>query len=121
MTDDREARLPVWAQHELTRLRRNNADLKARIALGPEDSDTFAHPTAETPTPLGRGAQVQFGPAEHNFKVEYEDGELKIYTSSGRLLTLPESTNVVTHRISNHIQEHNYRAAVKNGDVAPAV
>jgi len=60
-TDERLARLPQWAQSEITLLRQDNAALRQRLTVGPGDSDTFLIDYGTgTETPLGTGVRVMF-------------------------------------------------------------
>lgn len=56
----RMARLPSWARQEIERLERTVADLENRIAVGPEDSDTFVVGYSRPDTPLGERTTIRF-------------------------------------------------------------
>lgn len=58
--DEREARLPKWAQDQMNSLRRRIQDAEEalehdRLASKPEDSDMLLRPHDETPLGLGSG------------------------------------------------------------------
>lgn len=98
----RELRLPRWAQDELLLLRKNLAHAEAKLAAGPENSDTFADPHSGTVRPLGSGTQIRFGHAGHDgtFIAEYRDGKLHVTYRTrmheSALAVLPDCSNAVT-------------------------
>jgi len=64
-TPEQFDRLPKWAQMEMKRLIADRAFFAAKLAAGPEDSDTFADPTFdETKRPLGAGTTIEFDLAD---------------------------------------------------------
>lgn len=95
------ARLPQWAQREITRLQREVAHLRERLETGPEDSDVFAHPYSESPTPLGKDACIEFhlnGRSERLTVRINEDRMLSIMGSDS-IEVLPHSSNLVEIKI----------------------
>lgn len=92
-------KLPKWAQSEIKRLNNNVESLSARLAAGPEDSDTFADPYAETPRPLGQGTTVEFrlsdGDAWGNrIRVRAKKGALYVLGGDG-IAVFPQSSNTL--------------------------
>jgi hypothetical protein len=110
--DPREDKLPKWAQDQLATLRRKVTDAErraeeARLASGPEDSDTFLHPHDEIPVRLGRGEPVRFQLGENYFdyldvriKRDRRDGPyLELMSGGGVLALRPQVSNVVRVRV----------------------
>jgi hypothetical protein len=100
MSTERDmSRLPKWAQDRITLLERNLADARARLAAGPEESDTFADPYMESVRPLGSGTRVRFGGRGYDgtFDVSWGDGELAIQCNSGgrSMAIMPQASNTV--------------------------
>lgn len=60
ITAARLASLPKWAQAEMARLRGNVEYWRRRASVGPDDSNTFAHPYSDAPLPLGHDTTIQF-------------------------------------------------------------
>ena len=101
-------KLPVWAQNEISRLERDVEYYKTRLAAGPEDSDTFANPHDDAPTPLGQGTLIQFGVRpgprfrvrlqDRRGRVDDERPELEI-SADDMLEIIPWASNVVRVRV----------------------
>jgi hypothetical protein len=94
-------RLPKWAQDELARLDREVAYLKGKLAVGPEDSDTFADPFASAPRPLGRGTRIRFTPKDaeraHFDVTLQDDGSLEVHADY-MLAVIPQASNMIELR-----------------------
>jgi hypothetical protein len=82
-------------------LERSVAHYKAELAVGPEDSDTFADPYG-VPRPLGRGTSIVFTPhanVKHGIgRVtvrRQDDGKLHIMCDDTALIR-PQSSNTFT-------------------------
>lgn len=100
-TRDR-ARLPVWAQREIERLERDLASARAKLAVGPEDSDTFADPYSADRRPLGRGTTIEFVLDDDRDRIRVrldQDSRGRVYldvNASSSCLTLqPRSSNAI--------------------------
>lgn len=98
-------KLPKWAQSEISRLERNLAHAEAKLAEGPEDSDTFADPYANAPRPLGKGTRIEFvADAERRDRFHAhltEDGILEV--SGGSSLQIqPHAANVVRIKLGGY-------------------
>lgn len=65
------------------------------------EPNTFAHPSSDGPTPLGRDAKVefQFGSARDYLTAYIEDGALRL-GGSGRIVIEPTASNVVRVRLA---------------------
>jgi hypothetical protein len=110
--DEREQRLPKWAQKELESLRRQvrNAERaaeEARLATSPDESDTIIDRYTEGPIGLGKGARVRFLPEghegdgwhHHNYlEVRVEDGGIQVH-AGGQLSILPRVSNSVQIKV----------------------
>lgn len=95
-------KLPKWAQAEISRLTRDLEYERARLAVGPEDSDTFADPYNHTPRPLGRGTSIQFvleegrGKTIHVRTTQRHDGTVRLDVVGGDMIIVhPQSGNHV--------------------------
>lgn len=106
MNNDR-SRLPKWAQRELERLERDLGAAHARLAAGPDDSDTFAFARPDwnlTTQPLGRGVPVFFMLADGRSVQVRNDGDVVDVLVSGMasaadgLQVMPRSSNHVVLR-----------------------
>jgi hypothetical protein len=98
VTEQRDiSKLPVWGQNLVSRLERDLADARAKLAAGPEDSTVFAHRTYDVETPLG-DAQINFRAGGVAFRVGFDPatGELDIRCDNGKLAVYPNVTNSVT-------------------------
>jgi hypothetical protein len=94
------SKLPKWAQQEISRLRANEKHLRRRIEAGPEDSNVFAEPYSDSPTPLGKDTTIEFrfGDGWHQkFKVDLVGEYLEIY-GGNTLQVEPQASNVVRIR-----------------------
>lgn len=96
MTPTRDrTKLPKWAQQELGRLERDLEHAQARLAEGPENSNTFADPYADSPRPLGEGTLIEYRFGEswgEKFSVRLEGD--KLYVMGGSTLSIyPQSSN----------------------------
>lgn len=97
MSDDREARLPRWAQDTLSALRRRLADAErlaeeARLATDPDESSAIIHPYDEVPIGLGN-AVVRFKLDDGEYvEVQVRDGHVTVMGSSATLI-MPYSSN----------------------------
>lgn len=95
--DARIETLPKWAQREIYMLQGKVADLAERLSVGPQDSNVFANPYSDSPTPLGRDVAVDFriGPGwKHRLTVRIEGNRLTILGGDG-IVVLPRSSNFV--------------------------
>lgn len=105
LSPEQLARLPKHAQRYIAVLESNLEHERARLAVGPADSDTFAEPYASTPRPLGRGTSVSFKLGDHEFStsvtVRGEGGSLHVHGSQA-FAVLPKSTNVVEIVLVDH-------------------
>lgn len=114
--DLREERLPRWAQDTLKSLRRQVEDQKmraddARMAGGPEDTDTILDPYDDTPVRLKKGEHVRFllGPDDYQW-IEcsvQKFGRFNIVRviSGDSLLVYPSSSNAAHLRSSHWTSE----------------
>lgn len=109
--DPREQRLPVWAQTELTNLRRKLADAEkraeeTRLATNPAESDALLDYYDDIPIGLGKGKSVwfivgqdQFGRDKHVYcRVERD---LLLVHGSEQINVQPSSGNVVQIEVRN--------------------
>jgi hypothetical protein len=89
------ARLPKWAQNEITRLRADLEYNEKKLAAGPADSLVFADPYSDTPRPLGNPT-VEFGTERgRRFRVRLDaDGLLEVSSDEG-LKIQPRASNVI--------------------------
>jgi len=89
--------LPKWARQEIDRLERDLAYNKAKLAEGPEDSDTFADEYSDAPRPLGRGPTITFKwGGKWGEKIEARlDGETLIVRGGTQIDVHPVAGNVV--------------------------
>lgn len=98
--DERELRLPKWAQQEFDNLRRHLREAKNRLAANPEDSNTFADDYT-TRTPLGRNKRITFYLGEetdgyrNRIDVQIEDGKLYVHGGDGSLRIMPRVSNAI--------------------------
>jgi hypothetical protein len=60
MADRDLSKLPKWARQEIERLRQVEVDLRARLAVGPDDADTFVADYVDADAPLGEGTMIRF-------------------------------------------------------------
>lgn len=101
MAADDLSRLPRWAQNRITALERDLAAARARLAAGPEDSDTFADPySTDAVRPLGQGPLVRFGGPgfDCTFDVTWQDDGIAIQGNSGwprEMVIRPQASNTV--------------------------
>lgn len=87
--------LPKWAQNEISRLERDLAYERDKLAQGPENSNTFAEPYATTPRPLGENPNIEFRLGDKwgdKINVRIEGDKLQILGGS-RITIFPESSN----------------------------
>jgi hypothetical protein len=91
------SKLPKWAQAEIGRLERDLADARAKLAAGPEESDTFAD-VYGAPRPLGKSPVIRFTPDPehpHLYVDAYVDrGSVYVRGSEG-LAIRPWAGNVI--------------------------
>lgn len=96
-------RLPKWAQQELYRLERDLESAYARLAEGPENSNTFADPYAKAPRALGDSPMIEFRFGTkwgEKFQVRLEDDHLVI--SGGSSLAIhPRSSNGINVAVAS--------------------
>jgi hypothetical protein len=104
--DPRFARLPLWAQGEITRLERSVAWWQVQATAGPDESDTFVQ-RVELEQPLGRRAEIAFqlGGEKGRILAQLVDAEtVEIAASSSSIATglriLPRSGNCVRVQIA---------------------
>lgn len=110
--EERFARLPLWARRRIEVLEMNNTHLTAKLAEGPEDSDTFADPHRDDARPLGSGTTIRFmldgAEIDGDRWQDYidarlsETGDYLIVTAGDSLTLYPSSSNVV------HIKQGRY-------------
>jgi hypothetical protein len=65
--DERIKRLPIWAQNEFQHLQKRVESLEAKLAIGPENSDTLVIGYSGPDLPLGRGVTVRFVLDQNNY------------------------------------------------------
>lgn len=91
--------LPKWVQEGIENLMRDNDSLRKKLAVGPENSDTFAEPYADPPKPLGRNAHIRYGGLDFHrtFDVNYADGQLYVRgnTDGGQFVVMSQSDNCI--------------------------
>lgn len=100
-------KLPKWAQREIRRLEGNERHLRAALAVGPEDSNTFVGMSSgeEDRKPLGTGTLIAFGEVNgwDRFQVRLgDDGETLIVMGGEMLAVEPRASNVVHLRSKRH-------------------
>jgi hypothetical protein len=98
VTEQRDiSKLPVWGQNLVSRLERDLAAAREKLAAGPENSTVFAHRASDVETPLG-DAQILFRAGGVRFRVNFDPatGELDIRCDNGKLAVYPNVTNSVT-------------------------
>lgn len=102
LTETQLDKLPKYAQHEIARLAMDLEDARAKLAAGPEDSDTFADPYASVPRPLGKGTTIRFGGlGDQSFNVFWKEGALEVTGNRGSkdaMAVLPCVSNSVILR-----------------------
>lgn len=99
LTQYQMEKMPRYAASEIKRLSGDLDAANARLAAGPEDSDTFSDQYTGPSTPLGKGARIRFIPAPH----QYIDAQLK-----EGILEIRAQSDIRTHiavmpRVSNSI------------------
>jgi hypothetical protein len=99
------ARLPKWAQHRLQKLESDVAYYAAKLAEGPQDSDTFANPHSDIAMrPLGMGTLIRFSittrddGSAHDYIDAQLNGDTLEIRASRRLTITPQASNVVHAR-----------------------
>ncbi len=95
--DPRRAKLPKWAQREITRLECDLAYAKDKLAAGPEDSRVFADPYSDPPRPLGHDTSIDFVLGEKwgdKINVRIDGNGIKV-VGGNRLAVIPNASNVV--------------------------
>lgn len=101
-TKEQFDRLPKWAQREIDRLTMRLREASERLSAGPGDSNVFAHPYCDNPTPLGRDTMVKFVMGEASGDALhvgiFEDG-LRVYGHRG-IVIQPRARNAVDVRFS---------------------
>lgn len=102
------SRLPKWAQDRIASLERDVEHLRATLAVGPEDSDTFCDPYLDQ-RPLGRGQTIRFvldRRADHrpdvyiDAKLDAEGGCVAIRCADGSLAITPTHANEILVRVA---------------------
>ena len=92
-------KLPKWAQQEISRLERDLAYARAKLAAGPEDSNTFAEPYGAAPRPLGTGTLIRFQLGDPEDWGGYIDAHIegdRLVVHSGHSLSVkPWASNVI--------------------------
>lgn len=107
-TDEREAKLPVWAQELVKDLRRiaTNATRErdeARLATNPYSSDAILQPYAEVPIGLGAEPNVRFKLALKEYvDVRLMDSPMRVLYVAGsdQIAIRPRSGNTATIEVS---------------------
>lgn len=96
-------RLPKWAQQYIGTLERNLAHAHAKLAVGPEDSDTFLEPYG-TPKlrPLGDGVSVRFTLGTKRYGI-YVDARTDVSPRAEKRLVLMGGTGLVIKPVSSNI------------------
>ncbi len=108
VVDDRETRLPKWAQEKLADARRRvesaeRSANKARLATNPADTNTVIDPYADIPIGLPKNANVRFllGDERRRSYVDVRvDGDAVHVMGGGMLAVMPKSGNVVDVRVN---------------------
>lgn len=115
ITPEQLARLPKYARDRITQLERNLAYAQAKLATGPEDSNTFADPYYGTvPRPLGQDSTIEFRLDSYDDKRHHDqviqarvdrsrhpEPHSYLYVNGGdSLLVEPQSSNVVRIRLA---------------------
>ena len=100
-------KLPKWAQDEISRLERDLAYWQERASIGPDESNTFAHPYSEFPTPLGMDAQIEFrsrgpGPGKKLRVMLDSHGDLDV-NGDDSIMIFPYSGNGVKIRLGRRL------------------
>ena len=100
LPDPREARLPVWAQGLIGRLRREVEDERrradeARGSGGPEDTDTVIDPYDDVPIRLPKGERVRFLVGRDHY--EWIDCQVLHHATLGRVVQVMAGTSLVVH------------------------
>lgn len=97
------AKLPKWAQREIDRLESDVRHYRARLAAGPEDSDTFADPYSDgARRPLGKGTLIEFtfGPGwADKIQASLDGDTLRIRGGSG-LAVYPSASNSINIKVT---------------------
>ena len=104
--DEREARLPVWAQTKMDQMRRIMAEQvalteKMRMATNPDESTVLIHKYGESPIGLGdetiefrtKGGVILVRAASP--RDDLGERGIRIQGYDGRLLVSPSSSNTV--------------------------
>ncbi len=107
--DEREQRLPKWAQEKLTDARRRVRDANelaqaARLATKPDETDTLIDPWGDS-IGLPKGERVRFLLADDDnlrewVDVRVKDGVLELM-GGGSLVLRPQVTNVVHIKVTS--------------------
>jgi hypothetical protein len=101
--DERESRLPRWAQETIRNLRRERDDARkraeeARLATRPADSDALLDYYDDIPIGLGRRPVYFQLPRGQLIYCRVEHGKLVVHGAapgSGHLSVEPQSSNVI--------------------------
>lgn len=100
-------RLPKHAREEIILLRNTVESLRAKLRVGPADSNVFLNPYGENPTPLGTNPMLQFKTGERaedveGFTVQFVGDELRVQgmapSHEDYMAVLPMSGNYVAIR-----------------------
>lgn len=101
--------LPKWGQQKIAMLERDLAAAQARLAAGPEDSDTFAGPYNAVPRPLGKGTRIRFGGMGYDstFDVNLDETGLHVtaHTGSHAMAIVPNNSNTITVRTVPRVRQ----------------
>ena len=94
------SKLPKWAQREIGRLERDLAAAHAKLAAGPEDSNTFAEPYAAAPRPLGTSPHIRFvlgdGPDDWGAVIDaFIEGDHVVIRGGNGITVRPWAGNVL--------------------------
>jgi hypothetical protein len=106
--DEREAKLPQWAQHKLATLRRAVAEAdsraeQARMATNPAESDMLIAPFDDIPVGLGRDVEVRAVLDPQRPRDRYVDLRVRRDRDQRRYLELVGGSGLVLRLQSSYV------------------